>query len=86
MYTLHAKNYDRFSRPEEAAKAFIHFGIKWTEHNNGWHWKFTHNGVEYNYFPTSGKWYTVTPKHSCEPHERFLGGLLRTLGFKFKEV
>lgn len=86
MYILEAKNYDKWSRPEEAAKAFEHFGIVWSEHNKGMHWQFTHEGIEYNYFPTTGKWYTVTPKHSCTYNERFLGGLLRTLGFKFREV
>lgn len=86
MYILHAKNYDKWSRAEEAAKAFIHFNITWTEHNNGMHWKFWYEGIEYNYYPTTGKWFTVSPKHSCTNAERFLGGLLHTLGFKFKEV
>lgn len=86
QYIIHAKNYDKWARIDVAKAAFEHFKIPYTIHNDGVHWKFIHNNIEYNYFPTTGKWYTIKPKHSCLDHERYLGGLLRTLGFKFKEI
>lgn len=86
MYQIKSKHYDKWDRVPEAKEAFEHFNIDYDKHNGGVHWQFIHNNVEYNYFPTTGKWYTVEPKHSCTHGERFLGGLLRTLGFEIEEI
>jgi hypothetical protein len=83
---ISSKLHNKWDRPREAAKAFDELGISYTTYSNGLHWKFTIEGIEYNYFPTTGRWYTIEPKHYCTGGQRFLGGLLRTLNIPFKEL
>ena len=84
-YTVQKIMYAEEDRLTEASEAFENLGIKHNVHNNGMHWKVIHDGVDYNYFPTTGRWYTLEPKHSCSENERYLAGLLRTFGYKIKE-
>jgi len=86
MFQIKDKHYSKEDRMKEAIKAFEYFKIDYTAHNMGLHWKFTYSDVEYNYFPTTGKWYTKNPRHSCTCTQRYLGGLLKTLGLTVKEI
>jgi len=85
---IHVKHkmYDKQERAQEAQKIFNSLNIKYSVHNDGLHWIINYKGIDINYYPTTGKWFTNEPKYSCREDERFLVGILRYMKYEVKEI
>ena len=86
MIQIKLKHYDKWERLREAQKVFKKLNVKHEIHNNGIHWIIEYNDTEINYWPTTGKWYIADPKHQSTHEERFLGGILKYMGYQFQEI
>jgi len=86
MIEINLKQYSKLDRVKEATKIFANLNIKPDIKNQGSHWIFRWKDEIIHYWPSTGRWYSISLGLRSTYETRFLAGLLTHMKIEYKET